>query len=366
MKKFAVLIFSFLTITSLFAEKTAQQKRNDLIASAKNMLGTPYVYGGTSRSGIDCSGLVYVAARDSGNGVIPRTAKEIYNFSTHIRDSERQPGDLVFFAVGSNITHVGIFLGNNQFIHSASDGPHTGVIISKLSENYWKNHYYASGRIISAVNDIAVLEEDDAEIPTEDVITEDDSKQEKDHSEEKSNFFTENFAFTASASINWTIMDSDGRQIVFSKDSTYIKGFSLQAELTAIKLASPVSVFIRPEYTYYKGVSFPACINTAVGIKLKTDKYTSVFTGFVLNGERYSLRMPYLHGTDISVTTPFFPGLFGFSVETPKIKIGKTKLSLAQEVSFIYRESADSLTKLTFAQAFTGGFEFNTFIRVEL
>ncbi len=364
MKKLALLIFSFLTVTSLFAEKTAQQKRNDLIAAAKDMLGTPYVYGGTSRSGIDCSGLIYVAARDSGNGVIPRTAKEIYKYSTRISDSERQPGDLVFFAVGSNITHVGIFLGSNQFIHSASDGPKTGVIISKLSENYWKTHYYGSGRIISAVKDIAGLEKKD----TEELQPADISSNEAQVSqeEETDNFLSDYFAFTASASLNWTFIGADGNSILFSKDCAYIKGFSLQAELTAKKLKSPVSVFIRPEYTYYKDVSFPACITTSVCVKLKTDRYTSVFAGFVLNGERYSVNKPYLRGTDISLTTPFFPGLFGISVETPKFKIGKTKISLAQEASYIYRKSADSLTELTFAQAFTGGLEFNTFIRVEL
>jgi probable lipoprotein NlpC len=61
---------------------------------------------------------------------------------------------LVFFSAGKNVTHAGIFLGNNSagvgtFIHSASDGPKTGVIISTLNESYWKRTYTGSGRIIA-------------------------------------------------------------------------------------------------------------------------------------------------------------------------------------------------------------------------
>lgn len=65
-----------------------------------------------------------------------------------VNKDKRQPSDLVFFSVGSSITHVAIYLGNDQIIHAASDGPKTGVIISKLSENYWKTHYSASGKFI--------------------------------------------------------------------------------------------------------------------------------------------------------------------------------------------------------------------------
>lgn len=402
MKKFAAILVFLLTVSLLFAEKTAQEKRNDFIAAAKDMLGTPYVYGGTSKSGIDCSGFVYVAAKNSGNGVIPRTAEAIYNYSTPVTASERQPGDLVFFAVNSKVNHVGIYLGNNQFIHSASDGPKTGVIISKLSEKYWKNHYYSSGRIITAVKEVAKAEEpqkktekkqpvEEKEKPApkkqqsasekQQPVTEkkqpatekkppvtekkqpaEEPKQFPENEEKYSrwnndspsaenSFLEENFAFTAAASLNYSI---------------YVKGFSLQAELTLKKLPLPLSFVIKPTYTHDGTISFLSQITTPVCVKVGINRYFSAYTGFVLNGERFSVSKPLLRGTDIHITTPFFPGIFGLSLETPKLSVGKTRISLAQEVSYTNHKAADGYPKLTFRQAIEAGLELNTFVRVEL
>ena len=142
-------------ITKEEYEKTTQdkrsgsEKRNKFIACAESYKGTPYVYGGTSRSGIDCSGLIFNAAKEAGLGTLPRTAKAMCSIASRISDSQREPGDLIFFQANNTISHVAIFLGNNQILHSVSDGSKTGVIVSKLSEKYWKNHYYSSGRIIT-------------------------------------------------------------------------------------------------------------------------------------------------------------------------------------------------------------------------
>ena len=142
-------------ITKEEYEKTTQdkrsgsEKRNKFIACAESYKGTPYVYGGTSRSGIDCSGLIFNAAKEAGLGTLPRTAKAMCSIASRISDSQREPGDLIFFQADNTISHVAIFLGDNQILHSVSDGSKTGVIVSKLSEKYWKNHYYSSGRIIT-------------------------------------------------------------------------------------------------------------------------------------------------------------------------------------------------------------------------
>ena len=131
------------------AQTVASNSLSKFVECAKKYLGTPYVWGGTSKNGIDCSGLVYLAAQDAGLGTLPRTAKTLYAITSKIDKKDLEAGDLVFFQANNSISHVAIFIGNNQILHAVSEGSNTGVITSKLSQDYWKKHYYASGRIMS-------------------------------------------------------------------------------------------------------------------------------------------------------------------------------------------------------------------------
>ncbi|HHU63811.1 MAG TPA: SH3 domain-containing protein [Clostridiales bacterium] len=121
-----------------------------LISLAKSLLGTPYVYGGSSPSGFDCSGFTYYIFKQFG-AKIPRTATDQgYNLpGDRLSKSQLKQGDLVFFKTRSGssaCTHVGIYLGNNQFIHSAS--PRTGgVIISSMNESYYKSRFSWGKRV---------------------------------------------------------------------------------------------------------------------------------------------------------------------------------------------------------------------------
>ena len=124
------------------------EERTLFIENAKTYLGVPYVYGGLSRNGIDCSGLTYMAAQ-AIRLQIPRTAALQYEASTHISDSDRQPGDLVFFSEnGKKVSHVGIYLGNGIMLNSQSSGQKTGVVVADLSSPYWIRTYFGAGRII--------------------------------------------------------------------------------------------------------------------------------------------------------------------------------------------------------------------------
>lgn len=127
----------------------ASERREKFVKCAENYLGTPYKLGGNSRSGIDCSGLVYQAAIDAGLGTLPRKAKDMYSIANSISKDKAVKGDLVFFKDGSSVSHVAIYLGDNMLLHAISDGSKTGVVTSKLTNKYWKEHYYGMGRIIS-------------------------------------------------------------------------------------------------------------------------------------------------------------------------------------------------------------------------
>lgn len=108
--------------------------------------GTPYVYGGMSRRGIDCSGFVLTTYRDKFALQLPRMTRQQAKAGTRIDKTELLPGDLVFFITGSgeNGLHVGIYDTDNQFIHASTS---RGVIRSSLDNVYWRKKFWQARRI---------------------------------------------------------------------------------------------------------------------------------------------------------------------------------------------------------------------------
>ena len=131
-----------------YGETTGSGTGQNIVDYAMGFLGVPYVYGGTSPSGFDCSGLVYYCYKQYGYS-LNRTAAGLAFNGTSVSSATLQVGDIILFTStnGSYIGHTGIYVGGGQFIHA----PHTGdvVKISNLSDTYYTNHYYGARRVIA-------------------------------------------------------------------------------------------------------------------------------------------------------------------------------------------------------------------------
>jgi len=132
--------------SSNYITPNGSDKANAIIATAKKYIGVPYVWGGSTPEGFDCSGLVQYVFKQHGI-TLNRTTKTQYQHGTFVAKSNLQPGDLVFFqnTYTTGISHVGIYIGNGDFIHASSS---KGVMISNLSNNYWSGHYYGARRVL--------------------------------------------------------------------------------------------------------------------------------------------------------------------------------------------------------------------------
>ena len=127
--------------------KRAQASVQDAVDQAIDLLGIPYRRGGTNpEAGFDCSGFVSHVFQEGIGLVLPRSSKELSKTGDSVERTELQPGDLVFFnTMRRAFSHVGIYLGNGQFIHAPRVGGR--VRVEDMSESYWRKRYNGARRI---------------------------------------------------------------------------------------------------------------------------------------------------------------------------------------------------------------------------
>ena len=128
-------------------EVEAKTNATNIINSANALKGTKYKWGGTTTKGFDCSGFVQYVFKKSGIQ-LPRTAAEMSKRGTSVAKGNLKAGDLVFFNTGAKkgkVTHVGIYIGNNKFIHSTTS---KGVIVTDINDRYyWGAKFISAKRV---------------------------------------------------------------------------------------------------------------------------------------------------------------------------------------------------------------------------
>ena len=125
----------------------AQSSVQGAIDQAMDLMGIPYRRGGTNpEAGFDCSGFVSHVFQEGLGLVLPRSSKELSKAGDNVDRTELKPGDLVFFnTMRRAFSHVGIYLGNGQFIHAPRAGGR--VRVEDMSESYWRKRYNGARRI---------------------------------------------------------------------------------------------------------------------------------------------------------------------------------------------------------------------------
>lgn len=145
-----VALLSLLSLLLVPAAQAAPPSE-DIPMLAISLVGSPYQYGGTSpETGLDCSGFVGYVFRQAAGITLPRDSLSISESAQPVEPAELQPGDLVFFDTSNRaFSHVGIYLGDDRFVHASSS--RTGsVVISNLHDHYWRDRFDGARRVVSA------------------------------------------------------------------------------------------------------------------------------------------------------------------------------------------------------------------------
>ena len=333
----------------------AQSMREKFVDEVKKHVGAPYEYGAVGPEAFDCSGLIYYCARESIQVQLPRTAKAIYNYVRIIPDEKREIGDLMFFKTtsSSTISHIGVYIGNNQFISAISDGQNTGTIVSSLNQDYWKGRYVSTGQFLPSGREenknTAKLTETEMQ---EDYVYESDSPAPQGSKAQTAAYsaepksFADNLIFDTSVYFDWSLLSP--RQFVF-RYRGIDAGFHARYE----------------GWTLNPGVGFFLRFNTGLStfqlpliLSLSVNDYLRVYAGPV-----FTFGDVDLIDTDKKIKGSVFPGIIGISLSTPQLKIAKVGIQAVQDINYTVYNKLDGAA-LPFVESVAAGLVMYTGIRV--
>jgi len=335
-----------ITCLNLCAEEISTEKaktyRENIVREVKKYVGCPYNYGATGPEEFDCSGLIYYVAREANGTQLPRTAQALYGRSKIVADKDKEPGDLLFFKTTSSgsISHVGIYIGNNQFISAISDGPNTGVILSSLNEAYWKPRYIAAGQIYKSGKMVEDL--------SDEIISEEEIADEKETEPSEPVPFMQQLVLDTSLFGDWAVLNSKSFMPNF-------RGIDLQtnARLSAVTLQPGIGLGLR--WNYWMGV-----FQMPLTFSLTVNDYVRVYMGPV-----FTFGTPVHHDSKEEVSASVFPGVLGASFSTPSLTKGDVKLQLCQDVAYSVFNKPDNSALNPF-KSITAGLVLYTGLRVSV
>lgn len=353
------------------AEKSAEafKTRQTFADYGKKYVGSPYVSGATGPTAFDCSGYVYAVARESIGWQLPRTVSNIYKYCKVIDDSQREIGDLVFFktTASSDPSHVGIYIGNNQFLNAASDGPNTGVILSSLNEGYWKGKYFKTGRFLPAskILDSNELKNDGGANSNGNATNKNSSNGGSAHvagsgktaqtsvaklgAGSKGSDFLHKITLDGNFSFDWNFFTPDYFRLNFR---------GVNAGVNALYEASDLKPGIGTMIRWDSGTGI---VQLPIVFSLTVKDFVRIFAGPVL-----TIGTPSLPGNDDeSIKASVFPGILGVCFNTPSVKAGKFDLCFTQDIHYTIFNETDG-GALSPIKSLATGLVFSSGIRVTL
>ena len=347
---FTLTCFQLCAQSSTMTPGQAQTLREAFVEEIKTHVGAPYEYGAVGPDAFDCSGLIYYSASKSIKVQLPRTAKAIYNYARIIPDENREIGDLMFFKTtgSSTISHIGVYIGNNQFISAISDGPNTGVIVSSLNQDYWKGRYVSTGQFLPSGKDDGKSGDKLEETQMTEGFENETAGAGKSSSSPASTplTFEDKLLFDSSIYFDWSLLSP--RQFVF-RYRGIDAGF--HASYAGWNLNPGAGFFLR----FNTGLD---TFQIPVILSLSMSDYIRVYAGPV-----FTCNDVTLIDSDKEIKGSVFPGIIGLSLSTPKWKLGKVAIQAVQDINYTVYNEMDGAA-LPFVESIAAGLVMYTGIRV--
>lgn len=150
LKHIPIVLILSIALLSCGSSKSATVKisnQTKLESQFRHYKGTKYKYGGADKNGFDCSGFTQKVYKNAFKIVLPRTTDAMKKLGKKVSKKNLKPGDLVFFRPSRRYQHVGIYIGDNSFIHSSTS---KGVVKTKIDNVYWRKKYTFAKRILKS------------------------------------------------------------------------------------------------------------------------------------------------------------------------------------------------------------------------